>query len=125
MRGRADHDHFSTALALRLLGLAQTHAAVHRPVPHRSTPMYPTSRFETRLSDLRASMKLRALVADLQSQVQFLDANIRDEEQRTGISDVANVAYPILAKNLRGRRDNLLATIRVLESHLAETAVAA
>jgi hypothetical protein len=70
-------------------------------------------------------MKLRALVADLQLRIEVLDMDIHNEEQRTGVFDVDNVAYPILARTLRTRRDNLLATIRVLESHLAETDMAA
>ena len=48
--------------------------------------------------------------------VQLLDAHIQDEEKRTGISNVSNTAYPILARNLRTRRDNLLATITMLDS---------
>ena len=87
--------------------------------------MQPISRFETRPNDLRATMKLRALVADLQLRLEVLDTDIHNEEQRTGVSDVDNVAYPILARTLRARRDNLLATIRVLESHLAEADMAA
>ena len=57
--------------------------------------MDPTSHFKTRLNDLRTTMKLRALVSDLHSQVHFLDRGIHDEEQRTGILDLANIAYPI------------------------------
>jgi len=87
--------------------------------------MHPISRFETRPDDLRATMKLRALVADLHVRVQFLDTDIHNEEQRTGVFDVANIAYSILARNLRARPDNLLATIKVLESHLPETDMAA
>jgi hypothetical protein len=87
--------------------------------------MRPISHFKTHLNDARATMKLRALVADLHLQVHFLDQAIHDEEQRTGIFDAANVAYPMLARTLRARRDNLLATIRVLESHIGETDIAA
>jgi hypothetical protein len=87
--------------------------------------VHPISRYDTRSNDLRATMKLRALVADLRLRTQVLDTDIHDEEQRASILDVANVAYPILARNLRARRDNLLATIKVLESHLAETDLAA
>jgi hypothetical protein len=87
--------------------------------------MHPISRFETRPNDLRATMKLRALVADLQLRIEVLDTDIQNEEQRTGVFDVDNVAYPILARTLRARRDNLSATIRVLESHLAEADMAA
>lgn len=87
--------------------------------------MQPTSRLETLLNDPRTAMKLQALINDLRRQVQLLDADIRDEEKRTGISDVANTAYPILARNLRTRRGNLLASITMLESQLAETDMAA
>jgi len=87
--------------------------------------MQPISRFETRSDDLRATIKLRALLSDLQLRVQIMDTDIHDEEQRTGVVDAANVAYPTLARNLRTRRDNLVATIKVLESHLAETEMAA
>jgi hypothetical protein len=83
------------------------------------------SRFETRPDEHRATMKLRTLVDDLRLRVQVLDTDIRDDEQRAGVFDTASVAYPILARNLRARRDNLLATIRVLVSHLAETEIAA
>ena len=60
-------------------------------------------------------MKLQALINDLRWRVQLLDADIQDEEKRTGISNVSNTAYPIVARNLRTRRDNLLATITTLE----------
>jgi hypothetical protein len=82
------------------------------------------SRFDTP-GDLRTTVKLRALVADLRLRCEVLDSDIHDEEQRTGIFDVTSIAYPILARNLRVRRDNLLATIRVLEGHLTETEMAA
>jgi hypothetical protein len=87
--------------------------------------MQQVPRFETQLSELRATMKLRALLADLHRQVQLLDTDIAEEQQRTGIFDAADVAYSTLARYLSGRRDNLLATIRLLESQLAETDVAA
>jgi hypothetical protein len=87
--------------------------------------MHLIPRYETQPDDISATVKLRGLVADLRSRVQVFDMDIHDEEQRTGIFDIASVAYPTLARNLRTRRDNLLATIRMLESHLVETAMAA
>jgi len=87
--------------------------------------MHPISSFDTRAHDLRSTMKLRALVADLRSRIEVLDTDITNEEQRTSVFDAAHVAYPILAQTLRTRRDNLLATIRILESRLAETEMAA
>jgi hypothetical protein len=87
--------------------------------------MQRTSRLETLLNHPRSAMKLQALIADLRWRVQLLDCDIKDEEKRTGISNVSNSAYPILARNLRTRRDNLLATITMLECRLAETDKAA
>ena len=87
--------------------------------------MHPISPIDTRSKDLRSTMKLRALLADLRLRIGVLDADIHNEEQRTSVFDAAHVAYPILAQTLRTRRDNLLATIRMLESRLAETEMAA
>ena len=80
---------------------------------------------KSRLEIPRTAMKLQALINDLRRQVQLLDADIQDEEKRTGISNVSNTAYPILARNLRTRRGNLLATITMLESQSAGTDMAA
>jgi hypothetical protein len=114
----------TTELALRLLRTAETHTPAigsYRAGAH----MYLIPRYETQSDDIRATMKLQALIADLHLRVQVLDADIHDEEQRTSMFDVTSVAYPVLARNLRVRRDNLLATIRMLEIHLAETNMAA
>jgi hypothetical protein len=82
--------------------------------------MHRVFHFSTQQYDLRTTMKLRALVAGLHLQVHFLDQSIHDEEQRADIFDIEDVAYPTLARNLRARRDNLLVTIRVLETRMAE-----
>jgi hypothetical protein len=78
--------------------------------------MQPTSRLETLPNHRRTTMKLRTLINDLRWRIRLLDADIHDEEKRTGISNVSDTAYPILARNLRTRRGNLLATITMLES---------
>ena len=87
--------------------------------------MQPTSRLETLPNDPRTTIKLQTPIADLRWQVQLHDSDIHEEEQRTGIFDVSNITYPTLAQNLRVRRDNLLVTITMLESQLAETDMAA
>ena len=87
--------------------------------------MQPISRLGTPRNDPRTTMKLQELIADLRWQVRLLDSGIDEEEQRTGIFDVSNITYPTLARNLRARRDNLLVTITMLESQLAETDMAA
>ena len=85
--------------------------------------MQPPCRLETRLNDPRTTMKLHALIADLRRGVQLLDCDLYEEEKRTGIFNVSNAAYPILARNLRARRNNLLVTIATLQSQLVEAAV--
>ena len=75
--------------------------------------MQPMSRFEA-----TATTQLHALIADLRWRVQLLDADIKEEERKAGVSDPANLAYPMLAVTLRGRRDNLQATVATLQRQL-------
>ncbi|MDE5442985.1 hypothetical protein GWG65_16290 [Bradyrhizobium sp. CSA207] len=76
--------------------------------------MQPTSRFEATMPT-----QLHALISDLRWRTQLLDADIREEERKAGISDPTNLAYPLLALNLRARRDNLQVSIAILESRLS------
>ena len=50
--------------------------------------MQPTFRLENTTELSRTAMKLQALTADLRWHVQLLDSDIRDEEKRTGSSNV-------------------------------------
>ncbi|MGY8665563.1 hypothetical protein Q3C01_24815 [Bradyrhizobium sp. UFLA05-109] len=75
--------------------------------------MQPMSRFEA-----TAATQLHALIADLRWRVQLLDADIQEEERKAGVSDPTNHAYPMLALTLRGRRDNLQATVATLQRQL-------
>jgi hypothetical protein len=75
--------------------------------------MQPTSRFDTTIPT-----QLHALIADLRWRTQMLDADIQEEERRAGISDPKNLAYPMLALNLRARRDNIRVSITILENRL-------
>lgn len=75
--------------------------------------MQATSRFEATIPT-----QLHALISDLRWRAQMLDADILEEERTAGISDPNNLAYPLLAQNLRARRDNLLISIAILESRL-------
>ncbi len=75
--------------------------------------MQPTSRFEATIPT-----QLHALISDLRWRMQMLDADISEEERRAGISDPKNLAYPMLALNLRARRDNIQMSIMILESRL-------
>ncbi|MGY4602840.1 hypothetical protein ACVW16_001252 [Bradyrhizobium sp. USDA 4474] len=76
------------------------------------------SRFKTPSHPLSTRIKLQALLADLHWKVHLLSSDIVAEEQRTHISNLSDRAYSILARNHRSRRDNLMATIAVLEKQL-------
>jgi hypothetical protein len=71
-------------------------------------------------SGTTGSMRLQALIADLQWKIQLFNSDIADEELRTGVFNVSSVAYPLVAKDLRERRDNLVATIATLEAQLRD-----
>lgn len=73
-----------------------------------------TSHFETSIN--RATQKLTALISDLRRTVHYFDIDIEVEEARANVSDIQSADYPSLARNLRARRDNLLATIAMLET---------
>ena len=73
--------------------------------------MHVPSRFETNVS---------ALLADLERRVKILDLEIEEEEQRTKVNDVSAPDYSFLARNFRGRRDNLAATIAILKRQLGQ-----
>lgn len=71
-------------------------------------------------SGTTGSMRLQALIADLQWKNQLIGSDIAEEEQRTGVFNANNVAYPLIAKGLRERRDNLIATIATLQAQLRD-----
>ncbi|MBR0967709.1 hypothetical protein JQ554_26560 [Bradyrhizobium diazoefficiens] len=77
--------------------------------------MQPMSRFEATIPT-----QLHALISDLRWRTQMLDADILEEERKAGISDPKDLAYPLLAQNLRARRDNLQMSIAILESRLSD-----
>jgi hypothetical protein len=80
---------------------------------HREAIMQPTSRFEATIPT-----QLHALISDLRWRIQMIEADILEDERRAGISDPKNLAYPMLAQNLRARRDNIRVSIAILESRL-------
>jgi hypothetical protein len=76
--------------------------------------------FDTRETAQRDAVKIRKVIADLDRYVQLLDSDITTEEKRAGISDRSDAAYPILARILATRRDNLKDTISALERQLSK-----
>ena len=67
----------------------------------------------------REAEQIRTVIVDLDCTVQLLDCEIAAEELRARVFKPTNVAYPMLAKSLAARRDNLNGTIAVLERQLA------
>lgn len=61
-------------------------------------------------------LRIATLVNDLTRSASILTADIEQEEAHTGVRDLRNSEYPVLARNLRARRDNLLATVASLEA---------
>jgi flagellar export protein FliJ len=61
---------------------------------------------------------IESMIADLMRKHDDLDAQIKMEEQRTGVSDPAHFNYSMAAKSTRGRRDNLLKTVGDLKDQL-------
>jgi hypothetical protein len=67
----------------------------------------------------REAEQIRTAIVDLDCTVQLLDCEIAAEELRARVFKPTDVAYPILAKSLAARRDNLHGTIAALEKQLA------
>jgi hypothetical protein len=64
---------------------------------------------------LKQEAKLKELIRDLDRVVRILEVDIATEEARAGVSDPCNGAYPILARKMMARRDNLKETVAALE----------
>ena len=60
-------------------------------------------------------LQIATLIGDLWRSVEVLTADIEHEEMHSGVRNVANPNYPVLARSLRARRDNIGATIASLE----------
>ena len=61
--------------------------------------------------------KTERFISDLRRLVQLLEAGIETEEERVGVFDLKCENYPVSARQLRLRRDNLMATISRLEGY--------
>jgi hypothetical protein len=71
-------------------------------------------RFETS----RATAVITRILADLVRTVIQIECEIAAQEERASVSDRSDVKYPMLARTLIERRDNLKMTIDVLEQRL-------
>jgi hypothetical protein len=60
----------------------------------------------------------RALITDLNRLVDVLNVDIDSREQTAGVTDLARPEYPVVARAMRARRDNLLQTISALRNRV-------
>jgi len=82
------------------------------------------ARFETSHENaVREVAVLCKVLADLVRNVQLIETDIAAEETRAGVSNRSDVKYPILARTLIDRRDNLKMTIAALEQRYTERAL--
>ena len=70
-------------------------------------------------------LQIATLIESLLRSVKLLTVDIEHEEVRVGVRDFSDPAYPVLARSLRARQDNIRATIVSLEMWDQETTKAA
>ena len=63
-----------------------------------------------------SGLKIATLIGSLWRSVALLTVDIEHEEARAGVRDLSDPAYPVLARSLRVRRENIGATIAMLEN---------
>ena len=72
-----------------------------------------------RANGARGALQIGELIADLDRIVHMLNSDIAAEEDRAQVFARSQPEYPILARMLAARRDNLTSTIGALERRLA------
>ena len=60
-------------------------------------------------------LQIATLIGNLSRSVELLTVDIEHEEARAGVRDLSDPTYPVLARSLRARRENIRATIAALE----------
>jgi hypothetical protein len=61
-------------------------------------------------------LQVATLIANLSRTVELLTVDIEHEETQAEVRDSSDPAYPVLARGLRVRRENIGATIASLEA---------
>ena len=67
------------------------------------------------------ALQTRALIADIRRLVDILNVDIAQEESQIGVSDPTLPEYPMVARALVARRDNLESTLASLEDRLGKS----
>ena len=68
---------------------------------------------------MRAARQLQILISNLEREVVHLDDSICSELALADVRDPSHFAYPILARTMEARRENLTSTIAALSDRLA------
>ena len=69
---------------------------------------------------LREVSVIRTLTDDLNRTICILNCDIATEEERAPVFERSDAMYPILARTLAARRDNLKVTVAALDQRLAK-----
>ncbi len=75
-----------------------------------------TKRRHSKTTTSREAAKTRALINDLVRVIQILDVAIKAEEELAGVFDPLQAEYPMHARELAARRNNLIDTLAALSS---------
>jgi hypothetical protein len=67
-------------------------------------------------------LQIATLIESFLRSVELFTVDIEHEEVRAGVRALSDTAYPVLARSLRARRDNIGATVAMLESLRAPNA---
>jgi hypothetical protein len=70
-------------------------------------------------------LQIATLIGSLSRSVELLTVDIEHEETRVGVRNLSDPDYPVLARSLRVRRDNIRTTIASLEALIQVTPKAA
>jgi hypothetical protein len=111
---------------LPLAEISGKHASVAQTVPNptsESTVMKQKRHFEIDRTSVRESANIGAMIADMLRVVELLDSSVSAEEERARFRDRADGRYPILARQIATRQDNLKVTIAALEVRLSTGSV--
>ena len=69
----------------------------------------------------RMAIRLRMMIASIEQEIANLDASISSELALARVRKASHSAYPIAARTMHARRENLKATIAVLSDRYALT----
>jgi hypothetical protein len=70
-------------------------------------------------------LQIATLIGNSSRSVELLTVDIEHEETQAGVRDLSDPTYPVLARSLRARRENIRVTIASLEAVVQRTHKAA